>query len=219
MYKFKNERFFKEIDSECKAYFLGLITADGSLNDKLNTLQISLVEDDKDLLIKFMNLIYEDRPLRSVDLYNKKNPKHKIQYQATVTSKLFYEDLKSYGLIQNKSNTGHTIYLNKIPDIYLKDFIRGYFDGDGCISLDKKGSLHVTFTGNTSFLHQIREVLSQLEGIGTMPVYHRNKENKTNCTVAISGNLQARTMYNYMYADSNFYSTRKFNIFNSRFNK
>lgn len=218
MYKFKSERFFENVDSESKAYFLGLITADGSLNDKLKTLQLSLVEDDKHLLEEFVGLIYENRNLRKVDLYNKRDPNHKIQYQATVTSKLFYEDLKSYGLIQNKSNISHTIDLKRIPDKFIKDFIRGYFDGDGCVYLDKNKSLHISFTGNTSFLQQVRDVLSQLDGIGTQPIYYRRKENKINCTVAIGGNSQARILYNYMYNDANLYSIRKFKIFNCSLN-
>ena len=65
-YKFKDENFFDVIDSEEKAYFLGLIFADGSLNDKLRTLQLSLVDSDSEVLEKFIKLIYHDRELRTI---------------------------------------------------------------------------------------------------------------------------------------------------------
>ena len=51
----------------------------------------------------------------------------------------------------------------QVPEKYLPDFIRGFFDGDGCICRGKKSKLyHVTFvSGSRSFADSLLEVLQK----------------------------------------------------------
>ena len=62
-----NESFFDVIDTEEKAYFLGFLYADGYNNTDRNSVNLSLKETDKDILIRLNNLIQPDKPLQYVD--------------------------------------------------------------------------------------------------------------------------------------------------------
>jgi intein-encoded DNA endonuclease-like protein len=42
--------------------------------------------------------------------------------------------LAEYNIVPNKSKI-FTMPLDKIPDKYIWDFVRGLMDGDGCITL------------------------------------------------------------------------------------
>lgn len=212
-YTFKDKRYFQNIDNEKKSYFLGLIVADGSINYKLNTLQLSLKEEDSYILEELIKEIYYDRNLRKIDIYNKRNINHSIQYQITITSKDFIEDLKSYGIIQNKSKKDFKFNFDKIPKKYIKDFIRGYFDGDGCFYFNKKTkNSHVTLTGQTTFIKDLIDIIKmEIKNLGKLPVYHRNKNIKYNCTMQMGGNIQVKIFCDYIYNKSSFYLKRKYN--------
>ena len=81
-----------------------------------------------------------------------------------------FGDLLKLGLTPNKSLT---IKLPKVPDVYLKDFVRGYFDGDGHVSTgmyNRKGRAtknHLLFCGFTSgskdILLELHQRLKQLQ--------------------------------------------------------
>ena len=58
-----DHNYFEEIDTEDKAYFLGLFFADGYNYEKKHHMSISLYEKDKDILIKFNKSIKNGRPL------------------------------------------------------------------------------------------------------------------------------------------------------------
>jgi hypothetical protein len=53
-----------------------------------------------------------------------------------------------------------------LPDCYFWDFLRGYFDGDGCVRVikPKYGITKVTFSivGTYDFLYSVSEKIKQL---------------------------------------------------------
>ena len=60
----------------------------------------------------------------------KQRANHKTAYRLQIGSKKWFEDLSRLGFMQNKSKR---LPLPKIPQKYFGDFVRGYFDGDGCV--------------------------------------------------------------------------------------
>jgi hypothetical protein len=64
----------------------------------------------------------------------KRSETHKIQYRIQIGSKEWFEDLSKLGFMQSKSNR---LSLPKIPKKYFGDFVRGYFDGDGCVYFNR----------------------------------------------------------------------------------
>lgn len=206
-YIFKNERFFEKIDSEEKAYFLGLIFADGSLNDKLKTLQISLVSEDSNVLELFNSLIYKNRPIRTI---THKNIKHRDQNQVTVTSKLFYNDLLKYNLSQNKSRYGKWVNIELIPQNLRIHFIRGYMDGDGCIYIHKvKKAPLLTFNGHTNFIVELQKIIKQnIKSKGNISI--RNEETNYTSCLCYGGPIQVKRILDWIYKGSNIFLDRKY---------
>lgn len=125
---FFNENFFKEIDSEDKAYWLGFIMADGCIKDN-NEFSFCLKYSDKYILEKFNIALNSNYKI----IKELNSSPFGIYESATLTihSKKFCETLKEYGIIQRKTNCAIFNYNNKIPNKYLNAYIRGLFDGDG----------------------------------------------------------------------------------------
>jgi intein-encoded DNA endonuclease-like protein len=138
-----NKEYFSKIDSEDKAYFLGFLYADGSMNEKRHSLNIIIQEDDKEVLEKFIKCIGEDRPI--CYLKNRlRRPNEKNHVQLSIANTYLYKQLIDLGCRPKKS---FTLEFPNIPKEFERHFIRGYFDGDGCWSFGKgKKALYRKFT-------------------------------------------------------------------------
>ena len=159
-----NQDYFKNW-SENMAYILGFWFADGCIyNNRL--FDITVHKKDKYILKQMANELGYEGPISDY-----------VDRQAcrlNFSCKVIYDDIVSLGGTERKSNT---VVFPNIPKEYLKDFIRGYFDGDGCAYLGKNGRLNTTFCcGNKIFLEQLLVILKEeakIEG------GHFNDENKT----------------------------------------
>lgn len=137
--------FFHIINSENKAYLLGFIASDGNLYKRENhegQVQINLNSKDKEILEKILIVLNSNHPI--------KNGKTKTTDTATITfiSDVMYNDLINIGLTPNKTwNLQLQKILDNIPKQFWKDFIRGYFDGDGHITGNNTpSSYHIGFS-------------------------------------------------------------------------
>lgn len=146
-YKF-DEEYFKEIDTSNKAYFLGLIYADGSIFN--NNCKIKLVETDGYILESFKKEVESTKPLnyRKAEIITGTSYMGKPQLSIELCSKILIEDLKKWGVYQNKSLT--LKFPDNLPEKFMSHFIRGYFDGDGCI-YNSQGRIMLNFTGSEYF--------------------------------------------------------------------
>ena len=130
-----NEKYFSNINTKEKAYWLGFIMADGSVykykdgTEKLE-FEIRIKQDDYEHLLKFARAI--DFPEDKVH----KGSRYRNQTETFFCSlrsynKKFVEGLLKYEVIPDR--TEH----KKIPTVLNKkfypDFIRGFWDGDGSI--------------------------------------------------------------------------------------
>jgi len=128
IFKRKNENFFK-IWSPEMAYVLGFFTADGNMiRNKRGAYFIEFEITDKNLLYKIRELLGSDHKIAE----RKRDNKWKKSYRLQIGSKEIFDDLLKLGLTPNKSKT---IELPEIPKEYFSDFVRGYFDGDGCVTV------------------------------------------------------------------------------------
>ena len=100
---FFNEDYFKNVDSEEKAYWLGFIAADGCILEN-GTLKIGLAEKDSLHLEKFNESIESSRPIlfeKGTYIYKdgktRSNPL--VRYHGTVLAK----DLEKYKIVPRKS--------------------------------------------------------------------------------------------------------------------
>jgi len=138
--------FFEQIDTEAKAYWLGFIAADGCIQDD-RTWVIGLASADKAHLEKIREPLKTTSPVR--EYYREtliKHPKRGdyirkqfvIRFQ--ITSRKMVADLVRLGITKRKTFTLEYPSFSLVPKHLQHHFVRGYFDGDGCIcsTLDKR---------------------------------------------------------------------------------
>lgn len=151
--------YFENIDTANKAYFLGFMIADGCVRQPKYgqaVIQINLNLEDKYILEKFAEEIETKNKIIII------NSKPNKQGQVKVSSDKMFSDLCKLCVVPNK--TYNLSELPKIPDKYMPDMIRGFFDGDGSVSVyhepDKNGSSCVVkFTGRKEFLEKLQDYL------------------------------------------------------------
>lgn len=158
---FYDVNFFKTIDTPEKAYWLGFIYADGCLSK--NELILHLGIKDEEHLNKFKKAI-------------KSNGKIEInETHATfrISSKEISYDLIKLGVLRRKT------FIIKYPNLLKnleRHFIRGYFDGDGCISniKNKNSKTWSIFGASESFMFEMKNRLETLLGFPFL-IYLRKK--------------------------------------------
>jgi len=105
-------------------YIVGFIATDGCVHKKRKT--VSIVQKE----IKILNKI--DIVFQGKCYFSKK--RNDLESWKLIINNLYFRDwLIDYGIIPNKSRI---LKLKKpIPKEYQADFIRGVFDGDGCVGI------------------------------------------------------------------------------------
>lgn len=141
----KNESFFSIIDTEAKAYWLGFLYADGCVT-RGRLLTVSLNVRDIDRLRALSQEIYG---FDNVKVYEK----DMICCQFDVNSQRIYDDLVRLGCHERKTSTLRFPTEDQVPSHLLPHFVRGFFDGDGCIT-SKKGPRGLA-RGSVSFVAPI----------------------------------------------------------------
>lgn len=201
---FFNENYFEKIDSEDKAYFLGLLYADGNIYLKRRRVQITLQNEDAYILEIFKKYINS-----STKLYIDREKYSKLILDSDKLS----QDLIKLGCIPNKSLTLKFPTTDQVPIEWLSHFVRGYFDGDGGITVGKSG-LNISFTSSEVFLTSLRHILNKLN-IETTEYKKRYKDKKISAgSIGINKKASQRLLFVFLYKDcKDLYLTRKENKF------
>ena len=210
-----NENYFDIIDSFDKAYFLGLLMADGYNNEKRGAVTLILKEDDRLILERFSSYLDTEKPVIRV-----KNKDGSYTCRMEICSRNISEKLSKLGCGQAKT------FKLKFPDYLNKDlvrhFIRGYFDGDGCISYcfpKRNNRFHnslncvVTFTSTDVFCSFLVDYIKDVLNINSYLFCRHPKHNNNNRTLQISGNKKVEKIMEWMYVDTDLYLERKYNKF------
>lgn len=197
------------------AYILGLIYSDGNLTK--NNIEISLNEDDKQILSDISNYVYgfeklSYRPSRTFKR-DGKTYQSRAQYRLLISSLDVATKLREIGLCQNKSLV---VRYPKINEIYHKHFIRGVFDGDGCIFISNKykNTNRVTIIANEMFCFDLKLIIEQNVNI---QVKINNKTNNVK-TLSITGNKQIKKFMSWIYSEADLKLNRKFTKFFNEYN-
>ena len=157
-----NQEFFDTWSSDM-AYVLGFFAADGAMI--LSTKGAGFVEfhnTDRMLIASIRRAIGSDHRISA-----RARPRPwKTAYRLQIGSKKWFSQLTELGFTQKKSLT---LRMTAVPDKYSPDFVRGYFDGDGCVYFrklkyadrDRKRWILVTLftSGSEAFLVSLWEML------------------------------------------------------------
>jgi hypothetical protein len=227
-YKF-NQDFFEKWSPEM-VYVLGFLYADGDIEDNRKssrTQYITFASVDKEILEAIKKSMGSEHGLnyrapKDVTYKDGKTYKSVESYRLRIGSKKMFGDLLKLGLTPRKSLT--IKFPKDIPDDYLGDFIRGYFDGDGCVFLEKaKGisqpviikKLSVIFTsGSYIFLQGLANVLERKLSVSHDKIYNGSRSFQLRYSTADSIKIFE---FIYRNCSGDLYLKRKFDIFREYF--
>jgi intein/homing endonuclease len=207
-----NYSYFNKIDSIDKAYWLGFLYADGYNAIFKNCVVLGLAECDIGHLEKFKNEIDFTGPF-ALQKAKKKNQSNIIVLN--LCSQIFCKDLEKLGCMQNKTFKLVFPQLEIVSDKFIKHFIRGYFDGDGCLTwCDYKGNIgaNISFCGTFNMIMGIKNFLKNELEINSS-INKRHKDNKNNYTLMISGTRKTIFIMDWMYKDKGTFLQRKYEKF------
>jgi hypothetical protein len=169
--RLKGAKIFDSISSETAAYWLGFLCADGSLASNCSSVELLLRADDVEHVQKFADLFQVRLSLRP----NGKN----FAAVCKVHNCYLWQSLYSLGLRPRKSFKNNADVFDHIPPSLISHFVRGIFDGDGCLSFKRysQGSRSygypcVNFCGCHDILVKIRETLVSNLGVNRISLYH-----------------------------------------------
>ncbi len=161
-----NHDYFKEINNENKAYWLGYILADGCVSHKELILGGAL--KDIEIANKFIKDIESNNSVKIYKKYvfNKWYEAFRISFR----SDSFLKDLNNLGITSRKTDT---IRVPLIDSDLLRHFWRGVLDGDGWVSISNYArkhknktyfglSLEVGICGNEFVMKSFSNYLSSL---------------------------------------------------------
>lgn len=124
----------------------------------------------------------------------------------TIGDEEFINSLISLGIKPGKTFNLDWIDLDSS---YIRDFIRGYFDGDGSVYLRNDIPL-CNFVGNKIFIPKLRDFLFS---IGVFQTMYKVVDRGNFCSIHFGSKKYGHLFYDYIYYDSCFCLQRKRNKF------
>lgn len=210
-----DEHFFKNINNEANAYFLGLLISDGNVfkdnTGRQASISITLNLNDEYMLNKFKEVIKANTSV---------GHDSRGCGQIAVRSNIMASELANYGVVPKKSYITHLP--KNIPDDVMNHLIRGIFDGDGSIlakpSPNNDG--HNRFLHSISFCgtHQLMEDISNYSfeklSLKQKPnVYDYKDRNLSELKIQNIDDI--KLFGDWMYFNSTIYLIRKKDIYNN----
>ena len=214
-----NYDFFKNIDSEEKSYWLGFIASDGwiTINEKSNsgTIGIELQYRDINHLKKFNKSICGNYKIDTLNKTCEVSPYpdriHKM-CRIRIFSIDMVNDLYQFGVTTDKT---YNFHIPNIPENLIRHFIRGYFDGDGCVRTRTRKlasgqtveySLCDFSSVDINFLEELRQYIYDKLDICSY-IYTA----ESGCgRLCIHKNKHTTAFLNYLYNDAEIYLDRKY---------
>lgn len=201
----QDDSYFEKIDNERKAYWLGLLYADGCVSEKSENNKIIIIQlhpDDKYILEQLLKDVKSNRPLYV---------SNKGYVSINISSTKMANDLIKLGCIPRKSLVLKFSNENIVPKQLIKHFIRGYMDGDGCISTymklrkNRKSPMlicEIKFIGTYDMLYGIKKFFNSEKNILI------NKHSPNICQISFTGR-KYRDVVDSLYDNATIYMKRK----------
>ena len=209
-----NEHYFDKIDTQKKAYILGLLYADGNNCKQKSTVRIQLQEQDVHILQEICKELNYNKPLSYIDCSKRvygNNYVSSNMYSLDIYSKYMCDQLEKLGMIPNKSLV--LTFPSFLSNEFIPHFLRGYIDGDGHIS---KASYICNLTSTVSFCQSVQDYVYKNLGLlgGIKDASCHNGMTKV---FYFSRKEEAKQFLDYIYKDATIYLNRKYNLYRNRY--
>ena len=201
-----NEKYFDKIDTEKKAYFLGYMMADGNVGIREKSqpvVRLELKRCDKYILDIFREELDTDLEVK---------PSRKGCCVLRVHSSHLFNALNEYGVCPQK--TGNEIFpVDKIPLSLIRHFIRGFFDGDGWLTITHHGKrkqcANLGFCGNENMLSDIRDYFEETLGCYHIKISLVSKGYTGFGNLIYGSKKDVKAICDYLYDEANIFLSRK----------
>lgn len=187
-------------------YLLGLIFTDGNLDKDESRITLSLTQQE---IIDKLYPYFCDTLSRKIYEYQPKNCKNANKsYTIINTNKNTIQKLKDMSLTSNNSTTKD---FPNIPIEYTPAFLRGIFDGDGCIVdaqnyKDKKYKRVSITCASLIFVEKLTQLLKTFELTPTIVIDSRRKDKQIKTYyVCLNRQNDINWFYNYIYNNATIY--------------
>lgn len=207
------EDFFEKIDTEEKAYWLGLLKTDGYIKKRQNSSRVGicLKREDEYMVENFKKM------LNSHCSILKDNRSGKECSYIEITSTKICNDLSKYDIVPNKTYLLSDIKIDNVPKELQRHYLRGLLDGDGSIWIEKNmNQTGVSFCGySKDFVQSFQLAIDKL--IGKEKHNQISKGNSYHCKW--KGNQISKKILTILYEDASIYLIRKKNFYDQLKNK
>ena len=204
-----NEEFFDVIDTQEKAYVLGMLYADGNNYTKTNKVRIGLQARDVHILEDILRVMDSNIPL---SFYKSKYENCQDIYVLTISNKHISETLNNLGMVPNKSLILE--FPEWLDENLYPHFIRGYFDGDGWVA-KPKGYYGTSIVSTKNFCERVQEILTDIGVVSK--IYNTYNEETSTRELKIGKKESSKIFLDYIYKDATIYLNRKHDIYVSKF--
>lgn len=194
-----NSDYFEKIDSPEKAFWLGIMYADGNVDSDGNG--ITLGSTDKGMVLAFRSVLKSEHNIYTNER-SKENPNWKDSHTLKIFDSKLRSDLIKHGCVPNKTACTRWPTLDGSLNSH---FIRGLFDGDGSV-WGQPGKGYFSITGYLPFLEKIQEVLIEEAGVNKTKLIER-KPNYGD--IRYGGKTPMKQLYDYLYKDARYFLRRK----------
>lgn len=155
-----DERYFSLVDSEAKAYWLGFISADGSVNHENRSLSVLLGRIDRGHLARFCDALSSPTTPTRLGSYTRNGKRH-LTASVSFFSSALLADLNALGVVPRKSLV---LVPWQGPRVLMRHYWRGVVDGDGCLHHRSNGYWSVSLVGSSPVVRGFTEFVSQITG-------------------------------------------------------
>ena len=186
-----NKSFFKSWSQE-SAWVYGWFLGDATFTESMR-IRVELARDSEEVLRKFKGILDSEQPIKQRERGN-----------STFSYIQFYS-------VELHNDFQELSYLD-VPNEYLPDFIRGFFEADGCVRWSKSklikrgGAIRACFSQND---HEILEFIHSIlldKGVVQRGFISQNH----NSLLLEFGIADSVSIYHYLYDDcGDLYSPRK----------
>jgi len=195
--------FFSAWSAEM-AYVLGVIYTDGNIHrEKTSKRQrksigrLRLAQKEPELLEKVLSLMKCNAKIFFVNEKRFGNVVSGARYQFDIANDELYDGLLKYGLTPRKSLI---LTFPDVPREYVRHFIRGCWDGDGAVYLEKQSNrVKASYvSGSKRFMEGMVDALRE-DGFAIKTIYVHKREPPSYYFRLNIG--QMRAFYHYLYDD------------------
>lgn len=203
-----DQTFFDVVDSEEKAYWLGFLTADGTI--EADSIRVCLAAKDRLHLVKFLSAIQSEHPIgdRITTLDGKEFPGVEVH----VGSQKLSGGIQALGVTPRKSFSATPS--SNVPEHLLPHYWRGVIDGDGSFvaGVNKRSGRSkwsVQACGTKAITQGFVDWVCSFATTGAEP---KPRGGNGTFVVKINGNRLSKRIAEELYRDAHVWLDRKHEI-------